>query len=291
MLPSDTGGRSHPSVLDALIRLYSKFPFDSGGCSHPSFQGAPIRLYWVLASDYLIAPTLDWHMHLGESELAQRRKRAADVEDAVVAVSDRIAAAKRRRKSTVDPARTGSVLGALNGDGSPSEDREKLLKYPPITGYGWVGVSSPAAMERGYLRHRMRRHRATPKSGVEWAQEVDHQFGDMLETLRNEQRLRQRQQEEPEIAAVGAEGRDEEVRGLEPAGAQKSASLWLDKYAPRHFMDLLSDDVSGPQTCSFGAPIRTVRCGLPSWMGPSRWNRWVLVLPSTEQLLFDGCFP
>lgn len=95
------------------------------------------------------------------------------------------------------------------------------------------------------------RHRA-PKGAVELAQEVDHQFGDLLETLRNEFRQGQRQQaEEPSTDGVKV---DEEVVHVE--AAEKSNALWLDKYAPRHFMDLLSDDVrilSSPYALNFGS--------------------------------------
>lgn len=61
----------------------------------------------------------------------------------------------------------------------------------------------------------------------------------MLETLRNE--FRQGQLRQPEDPSTDVVHVIEEV--VRVGGGEKSNALWLDKYAPRHFMDLLSDDV------------------------------------------------
>lgn len=94
-------------------------------------------------------------MQLGDSELARKRKRMADVEEAVSAISAKLLEAKRRRKSGVVADANGVLPAGLAGDDEQNRPVPKLLNYPPITGVGWVGVSSPATMERGYLSHRI----------------------------------------------------------------------------------------------------------------------------------------
>ncbi|EYB93895.1 hypothetical protein Y032_0177g572 [Ancylostoma ceylanicum] len=191
---------------------------------------------FTMPPDEVFTHPMDWHMRMPltlEEHENNRRKRVDD-ELAANRLLHRIcyARAKRMRAMREQFEATQNPLSD-----EESEREKQIMETPPIDGSAWLGVNSDGNDERFYIRYLRKSN--IPRAANARANE-----------LRSEILGKQWQKLQLEIDAVRANKTrllaEREERRIassdeieEPANG---SSMWVNKYSPRVYTDLLSDD-------------------------------------------------
>lgn len=149
----------------------------------------------------------------------------------MTSVTQRIEEARRRRK-----------IARGGGDSLPKGDtlennqpidncKSKLLKYPPLTGAGWMGVSCPWNNNRRYiaLKNRKNPHQKEKTSSKRLVV-AQTNFYEMLEEVRASMKQKKAETKNSTL-----------ICQAEKFGHHE---LWIAKHMPKSFLELLTDDVS-----------------------------------------------
>ncbi|TKR93035.1 hypothetical protein L596_007568 [Steinernema carpocapsae] len=193
---------------------------------------------------------MDWHMRMDVQpieELKKRRQEKLD-QDAIARLKRRMYEVKRRR--TMPEAFDGSSAAI---PASQRRKREELMTAPPMDGTPWMGLSSSDKMDRLYIRLR----------SIELPKNLEHlgetsEENEMARTSFATPVLRQPvsrgQMNSKPIAVLLAKANvilqeqrkqnDSEILDPEIAdeGRVVDGSLWVDKYSPKTYAELISDD-------------------------------------------------
>lgn len=160
--------------------------------------------------------------------------------------------------------------------------RSKLLKLPPMNGQVWWGINSVDSATRRYVSIRRRERGPNPgknKFGnhqlpfigqilINGQKDEEDDIIFHAKLMQAEERAREREMQRMEAVQQKQQGRgkDESKKGtLRDLGAEEvqmaidggypeshenrqhgNAVLWTDKYAPKSFLELLTEDVSNP---------------------------------------------
>lgn len=132
-----------------------------------------------------------------------------------------------------------------NNDDDLSEDYSKkkyLMKYPPMNGLAWFGVSSAETQHRAYLGVRTKSSFNKNNNPYIWDKKQSNLSNfkhilDEIQTIRNEnfdllapKSLKISQFSKPS-------------QQLETDELTSTNALWIDKYSPTNFFELLTEDV------------------------------------------------
>ncbi|KAL6740530.1 hypothetical protein Aduo_013879 [Ancylostoma duodenale] len=186
--------------------------------------------------DEVFTHPMDWHMRMPltlEEHENNRRKR---VDDELMAnrLLHRICYARAKRMRAMRE-QFEATQNPLSDD--EVEKEKQIMETPPIDGSAWLGVNSDENDERFYIRYLRQSH--IPRAANARANEV-----------RSEILGKQWQKLQSEIDAVRANkarllAEREERRiasGDEVEEPANGSSMWVNKYSPRVYTDLLSDD-------------------------------------------------
>ncbi|KAK6750016.1 hypothetical protein RB195_002174 [Necator americanus] len=187
--------------------------------------------------DEIFTHALDWHMRMPLTLEEHENARGKRLHDDLAAnqLLQRISHARAKRMRAM-----GEHFGASQHPFSDDEmeKENQVMETPPIDGSAWLGVNSDENDERFYIRYRKQSH--IPRKATALANEV-----------RSEILNKQLQKLEAEIDAVRAKKRllaEREGQHVEAAQPEvedegrTGSSMWVNKYAPRVYTDLLSDD-------------------------------------------------
>lgn len=177
---------------------------------------------------------LDWYLRIGDEELAAKHRRV-EVENAVGQISLQILAsrmAQKQKKPGIE-----NTFGTQTQMKHNEKKECKLLELPPMDGYGWYGISSSDGSVRRYVSVRSRRMRTmhqlskddfenNEKNGT--ASELESYY-EMLNQIEEERNLEKIDTNSMECDIPGSSGRN--------------GAIWTQKYAPKNFLDLLTNDV------------------------------------------------
>ncbi|KAL3982875.1 ATPase associated with various cellular activities (AAA) family protein [Acanthocheilonema viteae] len=167
---------------------------------------------------------LDWHMRVNcnsyETERDMRREILGD--EMVERLTRRISWARKRRR-----------LIDLQKDAEETEQnistkpkKSEILLYPPTDGTPWIGFTAPTVLQRFYILLR------------DVKQPVDN---DSIDKLRSDA-LKFGFTEKVLNSGIDVEVPDVIPEGLEEESSFTHDKLWVEKYAPRTYTDLISDE-------------------------------------------------
>lgn len=165
---------------------------------------------------------LDWHMHVPCTfeEIEGKRQKKEHDELVLNRLTQRILLARRRLDISVETDEDPVIKKC-------SKEQITILKFPPIDGTPWITISSVDCSRRFYLRlkksHTKQHGRGCEKARFEQSSSIvlkareslDNDYADRSKLTDN-------------LPVINTE-----------AGHEK---LWVDKYAPHTFADLVSDD-------------------------------------------------
>uniref|UniRef100_A0A915BIB3 Chromosome transmission fidelity protein 18-like protein n=3 Tax=Parascaris univalens TaxID=6257 RepID=A0A915BIB3_PARUN len=175
---------------------------------------------------------IDWHMKVPCSldEANQLREREQLNEDILNRLAERILQARKRKRlmKNVGEEHHDEVDVEMNST------EGAVLQYPPSDGSPWIGVSAPNFGQRYYIRLRTEssNERKQRISAIGWGGHLNSRpIHEILETAHEELR-RQQENQEMEVDTATSDS----------MASSAHTQLWVEKYAPRSFVDLISDD-------------------------------------------------
>lgn len=179
----------------------------------------------------MINKALDWHLKIDDDEEIIKRRKIEEVQNIVASVSLRIKQTKLRHKREKD----------FNNEGGIEENVQKsyLMRYPPMNGLAWFGVSSADSMKRAYLGIR-------PKFLINqfiWDKNRSHTSNfrhifDEIQTNRRNENFALLTPKELNLSQFFHTTQENL-----PNTSTANEVLWVDKYSPSAFSDLLTEDV------------------------------------------------
>ncbi|KAJ1352870.1 hypothetical protein KIN20_009359 [Parelaphostrongylus tenuis] len=189
-----------------------------------------------MPSDEYFTHPIDWHMRmpltLEEHENSRRRK--ADEDSVANRLLQRICAARAKR---IRAMREQMQISEDHRTDSDAVEKNQIMSTPPIDGSKWIGVNSDDNHQRFYIRYIW-------KSSAQKAPNT--RSNEVRAEILNQQSKRIRE----EIEAV----RENKIQMMTERQGRPSppvfdlyhsaddSSLWVKKYSPRFYTDLLSDD-------------------------------------------------
>ncbi|KAK5964392.1 AAA domain-containing protein [Trichostrongylus colubriformis] len=178
---------------------------------------------------------MDWHMKMPLTLEEHENTRAkTDDEMAAARLFQRICQARAKRmramKEQLQEHKTA------NSD-DEYEKEKQILESPPVDGSSWIGVNSDDRHERFYIRY-LRQPRVPRAANVgsnevraEILEEQWKRIKAEIEAVReNKARMVANRQERQNLEEVHANI------------ITNDSSIWVNKYAPQNYVDLLSDD-------------------------------------------------
>uniref|UniRef100_A0A183BJK6 AAA domain-containing protein n=1 Tax=Globodera pallida TaxID=36090 RepID=A0A183BJK6_GLOPA len=208
---------------------------------HMARKRGPIGVF----NDY---SPIDWHMRIGDEE-GQAKRRRLELEEAVGRATMRILAARtaarrqqqQQQRRPNDAATGDDILGKTSS--LPQTTRKnKLLRVPPMNGQIWWGINSVDGTFRRYLS--TRRHQDRESALAKFAVQLADDDASLAKLVLAEERVHEREQQHnqsPLKDDVDVQMVDVDLTKKVKKGPSTSA-LWTDKYAPRTFLDLLTED-------------------------------------------------
>uniref|UniRef100_A0A7E4VZL2 AAA domain-containing protein n=1 Tax=Panagrellus redivivus TaxID=6233 RepID=A0A7E4VZL2_PANRE len=195
-----------------------------------------------------ILDPINWFNNISTESLQAAKRRKVEQQAVAVAIAtQRIEEAKLRRKTAV--ARDGNPMDI----DIPKE--EDLAKFPPMSGRDWMGISDPENGNRRYLTfNNVTTYK--PKKKLTFARS---KLADVIQKLMCDALMEpynaQQDQMEDDSPATTSEVSDKR--------------LWIDKYAPHNFFDLITENYLN-------------RLAL-NWL--NMWNEYVFNKPSIYEHL------
>uniref|UniRef100_A0A183CPD9 AAA domain-containing protein n=1 Tax=Globodera pallida TaxID=36090 RepID=A0A183CPD9_GLOPA len=208
---------------------------------HMARKRGPIGVF----NDY---SPIDWHMRIGDEE-GQAKRRRLELEEAVGRATMRILAARtaarrqqqQQQRRPNDAATGDDILGKTSS--LPQTTRKnKMLRVPPMNGQIWWGINSVDGTFRRYLS--TRRHQDRESALAKFAVQLADDDASLAKLVLAEERVHEREQQHnqsPLKDDVDVQMVDVDLTKKVKKGPSTSA-LWTDKYAPRTFLDLLTED-------------------------------------------------
>lgn len=159
-----------------------------------------------------------------------------EVENAVGQISLQILAsrmAQKQKKSGIE-----NTFGTQSQLKYNEKKECKLLELPPMDGYGWYGISSTDGNVRRYVPVRKRRMQTMSQLKKDNSDNNEkntttelESYYEMLNQIEEERNLQENDKDlmECDIPESSNEG---------------NGAIWTQKYAPKNFLDLLTNDVS-----------------------------------------------
>ncbi|XGW29749.1 hypothetical protein V3C99_009079 [Haemonchus contortus] len=178
---------------------------------------------------------MDWHMKMPLTLEEHENTRAkTDDELAATRLFQRICQARAKRLRAMRE----QLQDHENAHSDEELEKEKqIMESPPIDGSSWIGINSDDRHERFYIRYirQPRIPRAANAGSNEIRAEILNQQAQRIkaeiEAVReNKARMMTNRQERENLDEVHADIITNE------------SSVWVNKYAPRTYLDLLSDD-------------------------------------------------
>ncbi|VDN51833.1 unnamed protein product [Dracunculus medinensis] len=164
---------------------------------------------------------IDWHMKipLDENGLLKKFKKDENDDHTLTQLVNRILSA-RKRKRILEHRKD---LSFINEDYQSPVSNELILRFPPIDGCPWIGISSSDNNQRFYVRKRRKN------------------CGD-IKSLLQKYSLNSKPIEEIVASAVTRSESDGLMSDRYEIDIENKGLLWVDKYTPRSYIELLSDE-------------------------------------------------
>ncbi|VDK18603.1 unnamed protein product [Anisakis simplex] len=195
---------------------------------------------------------LDWHMRVPCSfeELYECHRKEQENEEILNRITSRILQARKRRRMNAN-------LEANQEDDENEKEnhqnRVDVMLYPPTDGSPWIGVSAPDYGQRYYLRLRnvssssLLRHRTSDRHSST-ASTSKHSNPTQLnsrpiDAILESARLELQSRLEAKQACDRMEFEPYPMETILSSPNCADSELWVDKYAPKTYVDLISDEV------------------------------------------------
>uniref|UniRef100_A0A914IB14 AAA+ ATPase domain-containing protein n=1 Tax=Globodera rostochiensis TaxID=31243 RepID=A0A914IB14_GLORO len=205
---------------------------------HMARKRGPIGVF----NDY---SPIDWHMRIGDEE-GQAKRRRLELEEAVGRATMRILAARTAARRQQQQQRTNAATGEDILGKTASTRKNKLLRVPPMNGQIWWGINSVDGTFRRYLS--TRRHQDGESALAKFAVQLADDDASLAKLVLAEERVHEREQQQQQHNqsllkdVVDVQMVDVDLSKKVKKGGPSTSALWTDKYAPRTFLDLLTED-------------------------------------------------